>query len=638
MNQPLRNPGGYHSSTAKKSSSASPLLLILVILVACLLVVVIGVGGWLLLGNRGDTTASTDDVPAVSDALTQEQLQRLRDTDLNPNATWEIPVSIDDALIQLAARDRQNSNSFDLQQQVAAEYLYGCEIDESKREEVSRTLATTFQVDFGSSQEKIVLLKTFRRWGLSEHLPQLFVEMLGESQRGSVKGRKGYGDDAVLEHLLRAAEEHPTVAVAPWLGGLLSTSVGDQAERVLRQIGPEVAPYLVSVHNSDDTEAVARTTRLLDEFGSDETDLKIDYILSRTKDDSSWDRRAAFAKLASVPFDATYQDKVVNLLVATNPSEGLSQESWLKAVLVWGDERCLPAVTSMLREGHYWDSDKSLPFIKKFGDVNSIDTLITMLLADHYVRDRPQIAEAVITLCASNPGVDLKTHVHQPILRQVHDFYSSDVDAIWRVLRATDFDTKLLVEQSLSDLGSQDSSRERAAWETMSSMDVDESLRGAVSEKMALLLEDELSISDQERLSFLRWAAPGHPLMLKWLRASYVSDDDFQEIMSVVVNAPVNNELLIVVADSLADEKKQRAMFEILLTKCNDPATIAVGLFDSSNPVVLQAACNILGEKGTNEHMQALGDLNAKAKKARVTPVINASKEAGQKIRARYPN
>jgi hypothetical protein len=126
--------------------------------------------------------------------------------------------------------------------------------------------------------------------------------------------------------------------------------------------------------------------------------------------------------------------------------------------------------------------------------------------------------------------------------------------------------------------------------------------------------------------------------MLKWLRASYVSDDDFQEIMSVVVNAPVNNELLIVVADSLADEKKQRAMFEILLTKCNDPATIAVGLFDSSNPVVLQAACNILGEKGTNEHMQALGDLNAKAKKARVTPVINASKEAGQKIRARYPN
>ena len=635
MNHQLKNPRGYQPP--KKSAGASPLLLILVILVACLLVAVIGVGAWLMLSSGGDTTASSDYAPAVSDALTQEQLQRLRDTDRRADADWEIPVSIDDALIQLTSRDRQNSRIFDLQQQVAAEYLYGSEIDESKREEVSRALATTFQVDLGSSQEKIILLKTFRRWGLPEHLPQLFVEVLGESKRGSVKGRKGYGDDVVLEHLLRAAQECPTVNVAPWLGGLLGTSVGDQAEGVLRQIGPEAAPFLVTVHNSDDTEAVARTTRLLDEFGADETDLRIDYFLSRAKDDSSWDRRAAYAKLASIPFDAAYQDKVVDLLVASNSSDSLTQNNWLEAVLVWGDERCLPAVTALLRSGHYWDTDKSLPFIKRFGDVNSIDTLVALLLADHYIRDRPAISEALITLCKSNPEVDLKTHVHEPILRQVHDFYSGGVDDIWRVLRATDFDSKLLVQQTLDDLVSQDSSRERSAWETMSNMDVDESLRKVVSDKMAILLEDELSVSDQERLSFLRWADPGHPLMLKWLKASYIAADDFQEIMTVVVNAPVSDELLIAIADALADDKKQRPMFEILLTKCKDPATIAVRLFQSSNPVVLQAACNILGEKGTDEHMQALGDLNAKAKKARVTPVIVASQEAGQKIRARYP-
>ena len=140
-----------------------------------------------------------------------------------------------------------------------------------------------------------------------------------------------------------------------------------------------------------------------------------------------------------------------------------------------------------------------------------------------------------------------------------------------------------------------------------------------------------------QRLSFLRWAEPNNSLLMKWLRESYIPDDEFQEIMSVVVNAPVNNELLILVADALADDKKQKAMYEILLTTCKDAASLAVGLLQSSNPIVLQAACGVLGEKGTEEHIEALSNLNSQAKKARVTAVIVASEEAGRKIRIRFP-
>ena len=181
--------------------------------------------------------------PAVADALSWKQLQRLRESDRRPGANWNVPASIDDAIIQLTARDQEKHHSFDLQQQVAAEYLYGCEMDEAKREEVSRSITTTFQIDSGSSQEKVLLLKVFRRWGTPGHLPQLFVELMGDSHHGLLKGRKGYGDDAILEHLLRASQEYASVDVAPWLAGLLSTSVGNQAEKVLQEIGPEVAPF-----------------------------------------------------------------------------------------------------------------------------------------------------------------------------------------------------------------------------------------------------------------------------------------------------------------------------------------------------------------------------------------------------------
>ena len=290
----------------------------------------------------------------------------------------------------------------------------------------------------------------------------------------------------------------------------------------------------------------------------------------------------------------------------------------------------------VLRKGHYWDTDKSLPFIKKFGDANSIDALVALLLADHYRRDRSAVAEALIALCKSNPDVDLKTRVHEPILRQVHDLYSQSADDIWRVLRATNFDAKLLIQQTLNDLTSPDSSRERSAWETMSRMDVDESLRSLVTDKMETLLETEKYVNDRKRSCFVRWAKPQHPLLIKWLHESYLSADGFQEVMSAVVNAPVTPELLVVIANAFADRKKQRPMYEILATQCEDPATIAVGLCESTSPVVLQAACQILGARGTHEHMKVLAALNSKAKKARVAAVVIASREAGRKIRARH--
>ncbi len=272
---------------------------------------------------------------------------------------------------------------------------------------------------------------------------------MGDSQHGMTKGHKGYGSDAILEHLLQSAQDYPTVDVAPWLAGLLSTSVGGQAESVLKTIGGQAAPYLIEVHDSDDTEAVARTKRLLRDYGVDEMELRIEHYLAQAKDDSSWDRKAAYQKLSAIPFDAGYQEKIVDFLVRFHSGDRFTLDSWLEAVLVWGDERCLMPVSSVLRNGHYWDSHACLPFIKRFGNTDSIGTLVDLLLADHYRRDRPAIAEALIALCRTNPDVDLRSRVHEPILRQVHDLYSHTADDIWRVLRATDFDTKLLIEANV---------------------------------------------------------------------------------------------------------------------------------------------------------------------------------------------
>ncbi|TWU56583.1 hypothetical protein Poly51_24990 [Rubripirellula tenax] len=105
--------------------------------------------------------------------------------------------------------------------------------------------------------------------------------------------------------------------------------------------------------------------------------------------------------------------------------------------------------------------------------------------------------------------------------------------------------------------------------------------------------------------------------------------------MSVVVSASVTPELLVVIAESLVDRRHQKAMYDLLATKCEDPVAIGVRLLESTNPVVLQVACQILGAKGTEEHIDTLGALNAKAKKAKVPVIVAASKEAAQMIRAR---
>ena len=93
---------------------------------------------------------------------------------------------------------------------------------------------------------------------------------------------------------------------------------------------------MITVHDSDDTEAVVRTTRLLKSFNADETELRIDYYLSRAKDDSLWDHRAAYGKLAAIPFDESYQDKVGRFLATYNSSNSIALENWQEAVLVWG--------------------------------------------------------------------------------------------------------------------------------------------------------------------------------------------------------------------------------------------------------------------------------------------------------------
>ena len=261
--------------------------------------------------------------------------------------------------------------------------------------------------------------------------------------------------------------------------------------------------------------------------------------------------------------------------------------------------------------------------------------LVDLLLADHYRRDRPAIAEALISLCQSNPNVDLQGRVHEPILRLVHDLHSHSADDIWRVLRATDFDPKLLVEQTLNDLASPDFACQRSAWETMSMMDVEDSMRDDAVEQLTRLLIDEAHPSRQQRTCFVRWAKSDHPLLLKWLRAGYLPEEDFRAVMGSAINAEASAELVIVVADSLADRQRHEPMLQLLLNNCRQPAPIALALLQSANPTVLQAACRVLAAKGDPEHLASLGELYRKALKARNAVVVGASKEAARLIRYR---
>jgi hypothetical protein len=634
---PQQSPSPYHARpnhqlVRPKGPGTTPILITAMVAIVVLGLVGVGAAAWL---SAGVWSEKNSYVPAVDDALTLSQLRELAGSVSQAATQPKIPASIDESVIMLASRDRNDKRVFDLQQRIAAEYIYGSEVRAEKRDQVSQAIVTTYDLSFLDNQERVILLKAFRRWGTPEHLPQLFASQMGDRQNGLAKGYKGYGTDAILEHLLQAAKEHATVDVAPWLAGLLSSSVGGQAESVLRTIGDQASPYLIAIHDSEDTEAVTRTKRLFHDYGVDEIEVRIEHYLAQARDDSSWDRKAAYLKLAAIPFDQTYQDRIVDFLVGVHSADRYTLDSWLEAVSVWGDERCLPPVGAALRNGHYWDTTACLPFIKRFGDADSIGTLVDLLLADHYLRDRPAVAEALISLCNTHPDADVRGRVREPILRQVHDLYSHKADDIWRVLRATNFDTKLLVQQTLDDLGSPDFGRQRSAWETMSHIDVEGSMRDQAVQRMAVLLGDDSNPSRQQRTCFLRWAKPEHPLLMKWLQTGYLSSDDFRPVMEAVINAKLSPELVMVVADSLADRQRHEVTLQLLLAKCTAPAPLAVALLQSTNPTVLQVGCRVLATKGDEEHLQSLAELYRLALKARNPTVVAATKEAARMIRSR---
>ncbi len=140
----------FHSQTPRKKSAGVSVLVI----VACLAAATVGLMGigaaaWVV--NAWMPTNPY--TPAVQDALTLAQLQELADSDARGDIELKVPASVDGAVILLAARDRNDQRLFDLQQRIATEYLYGSEVDEAKRDQVSQAIVTTYALNHLDSQQ-----------------------------------------------------------------------------------------------------------------------------------------------------------------------------------------------------------------------------------------------------------------------------------------------------------------------------------------------------------------------------------------------------------------------------------------------------------------------------------------------------
>jgi hypothetical protein len=571
-----------------------------------------GLVGFLLFGSSSNLGFA-----GGSGASTKEILARVENPE---NFELKIPKNVDEAISYLEIDSNTNLFRDQRQKWLAAEWLIEQPVEPELRTRASLALGQSFhQAKIPNSGYSKALIRAFELWGTTENV-HLFIATR-------------FGNEDVTPVLLKMFEKYPNVSLAGFVGDQLPTKHITQAESVLRLIGPEAAQAIAQHYDSKSAVVAESVKKMYADWGTDVTEVRLKYYIAHTNETFHSD--SAWAIIAGIPFVERHQPLVVEALRSFDRSRKLGVEDWLNACLVWGDRSMLEMVQQVFISDWSYDRAKALQFMLKFPDKSSVKIIVDMYVDGFSFTDRQMLANALQQIYEMQiEGVDYEEMVHKRLVVKYNDFFTSTRSGLKELLQATDFDTNLLVDQSLKELQSRTSSHH--AVETLSKMVVIDARRDEVADAIAEIIKGDQFSDSSMKACFLKWATPKSQYLYSMLGDDKFGGDDWNNALRIALTGEGNEAKLIVpVAQAMTDFHKKEAVFNILTESGENSESLMLLLLTSDNAAELEGACRVLSVVGTEKSMGPLKKAFDDAKKKQMNAVQSAAALAGRAVMSR---
>ena len=651
LNQQLPQHG--YGNAGSRRPPKKPWLLIIGISVGVLALMGGAVGVALTMMSDGDTTTADDRRGLVGDALTLNEIRR---SAVSVGASdVRVPTTLDEALQMLEYRDigKGMSESDRIQKFVAAEWLYGVQVDESRRPQVAKSLALIandisgdITVDSASvsasnnslsvsvsgkttptdQKLKISILRAFNRWGSVDTAPLL------------VKHRGTFDD--VTPYLLETIELYPSAALMDNVIPYLSTNYVDSALRIIKKIESESYSKLIPVIDGTDAELSRRILAMFVESKLDPDDARVDYYIAMTN--SVFGRSGGWAKIAGLNYNSKYQPKISDALKRYDRSRQLDLDFWLDACNVWGDKSNVPEVLSVLELKWPFNITKVVRFLEKNPDPRTVPVLVDGLLLDRFANS-DAYTQLLISVLKSGVEINIKNEVHLKIMRTINEWSVFNRSDLKDVLDATNFDYAQLVDQCISDLKLTSSRDHRTdqAIAMLAKMDVIESRRYEVAEALTQYVRSDKFAQFDSPAAFIRWATPKNDYIYELIEGGFFQKNAYgKQLVADALKIAIKgdpNKVILPIARQLdknyGDECKDA--MDALVALGPEGIDLCILLLNSSSPLVVGNACGVLGITGDDRCIEPLRKVHANGKRLKYEALAGAASQAASMINDR---
>jgi hypothetical protein len=503
--------------------------------------------------------------------------------------------------------------------EVAAKWLKTQPVNASQQATVSAKLVEKTRT--GSSTSRAAAMDAFEKWAHGDSAGD-FAEYL----------RPGQSDNA---RRLRILAQLKRLESAEKISKLLETAAdAPEALVALKAIGEESVVYLLPLLESDKPYAVKAAKDFCEHFDIHVEHAQGQRFAAMLSDSDRGNNKEAIQGLIGMEVIPEIQPEISKQLGEAVSGAGFDIDDLLKAIQIWGDAQCVPALNAYLEKEAFLDNHPELfKAINVLDDDRSIDVLVAEMTEFAVPVNR-------ISDCLANFGdratpevIKLINHENEQVRKGVQRFMGK--------VQVSD---DLVMDQCLLDLKNGKDKVASSAFETLDQFDLEGALitdarRNEVAAAMGDAV-DNVFFTDKEKAGAIccKWATEKQlPMLVEFMgdREEHKWKPALERV--VLMNRP--EQTAVAVAEMLTNFFKKEKTAEILRDAgpvVEDLAiALVVGLDDAD---ALYVSCDLLARYGTEKCLMPLNDLTKRASRAGGNDgkkIVLASKQAIQIIKER---
>ena len=591
----------------------------------CLILGLVGVGLIGLLGLAG-VIGLVMLGRSVQQAAMEEQEQWMEDNGFERPSTRPLQRPTPMVRVEDIAKPKTVAEAIDYlnrseypYHEVAAKWLKTQPVTANQQATVSAKLVD--KVRTGSSTSQAAAMDAFEKWAHPDSAGD-FAEYL----------RPGQSDNA---RRLRILTQLQRLESAEKIAKLLESAAdAPEALVALKAIGEESIVYVLPLLKSQKPYAVKSAQEFCEHFNIDVDRAQGERFAAMLGDSDRGNNKEAIQGLLALELIPDIQPAVSKQLADSVSEAGFDIDELLKAIQIWGDAQCVPALNAYLEKEAFLDNHPELfKAINVLDDDRSVDVLVAEMTDFGAPINRISDCLAAFGDRSTPELIKLINHENEQVRKGVQRFMDK--------VQVSD---DLVIDQCLLDLKNGKNKTVSSAFETLDQFDLEgEVITDARRNEIAVAMGaavDKVYFTDKEKAGAIccKWATENQlPLLVEMMNAR--EEHKWKPALERVVLMNRPQQTAVAVAEMLTNFFKREKTAEILREAgpvVEDLAiALVIGLDDAD---ALYASCDLLARYGSEKSLMPLNDLTKRATRAGGNDgkkIVQASKQAIQIIKER---